>query len=272
MKIAITGGSGFVGSALARLLRERGNEVVALSRRDADVTKIETLSGLFNGCDCVVHLVGIIREAGRSFDEIVILGTANVVKECEKAGVKKIVYVSALGVSERREEKYYKTKIGAEREVIASGIPYSILRPSFVYGPGGGLTEKLKGLLSLPIFPVFGDGKYELQPIHVNDAAQCIANAIEKNGVFEIGGKEKITFEHLLSTLARSMGKRPVFIHIPLWIMRPIVSLMSIFPFFPITRGQLEMLTAGNVCGKNGAEELGVHPRSFGDGINFTKR
>ncbi|MBI5355727.1 MAG: NAD-dependent epimerase/dehydratase family protein [Candidatus Aenigmarchaeota archaeon] len=271
MKIAITGGSGFIGSALSALLREGGSEVVSLSRKDADVTG-NRLSGIFNGCDCVVHLVGIIRESGKSFDDVMVTGTKNVLNECRNAGVKKIVYISASGVSLSRKERYYRAKLGAEKAIAESGIPYAILRPSIVYGPRGELTKMLKRLLAFPIVPVFGDGKYELQPIHVDDLARCIANAIGKNGVFEVGGNEKISFKSLVTMMAKSVDKNPIFIHIPLWVARPIASIMSLIPFSPITREQLEILINGNVCRENRIAELGVSPRPFNEGINFTKR
>lgn len=263
MKIALTGGSGFVGTSLSRVLGGRGLEIVSLSRKDADVTK--DIYGIFNGCDCVIHLVGIIREKGQSFHDVMVLGTQNVVRECKRAGVKKIVYVSALGVSEDRRERYYKAKLGAEREVIASGIPYAIIRPSVVYGPGSDLIKTLGKMLSLPVFPVFGDGKYELQPIHVDDLSECIANAISKAGIFEVGGAEKISFESLLRKISSEIGKGPFFIHIPLWLSRAIVAVISILPFSPVTTEQLEMMIGGNVCTKNDAIELGVSPRPLGE-------
>ena len=208
MRIAITGGTGFVGTHVARLLDRRGHEVVLVSREvqgrhrrgrcdvaSADLVTGAGLADAFAGCDAVVHLAAIIVERGRqTFDSVNRLGTANAATAAAEAGVGHFVHLSAIGAGTDPGYPYLDSKWAGEQAVRISGVPYTVIRSSVIFGPGDGFFTKLATLvrrvppLSLPIA---GDGRALFQPIAAADVARCIALALERGpsrGVVSIGG------------------------------------------------------------------------------------
>lgn len=275
MKVFLTGATGFVGKGMLARLREEGHDAVCLvrpgsetklGRHDeaagkityaaADLFHPDSLREAMAGCDAVIHLVGIIREQPRkgiTFPRIHIEGTRNVVEAAKQAGVSRFVHMSALGARENATSAYHKTKYAAEQIVIASGIPFVIFRPSVIFGPGDEFVNMLADLVRLPVTPVLGSGAYPLQPVARETVADVFVQALSSpsaaNQIFETGGPEAITYEHILDHIGAAIGKRSVRkIHIPLSLMKPVINIMEGFPFFPITNTQLTMLLEGNAC------------------------
>ena len=173
--ILVTGGTGFVGGHLIRRLRRDALPVRALARHPdsahalidlgvevvpGDIADKTTIEKAVEGIERVVHLVGIIQEAaGVTFRTVHVEGTRNMVEAARKAGVLHFFHQSALGTRPGAKSEYHRTKWEAEELVRKSGIPFTILRPSLIYGPGDGFTSRLSEVIRrAPVMPVIGSG------------------------------------------------------------------------------------------------------------------
>ena len=290
LTVLLTGATGFVGGYVARQLVERGHEVRALTRRPAaadglrelgitrvrgDVSKEEPLDGAADGCDVVIHLVGIIQEvSGATFEDVHVEGTKNLVAAAKKAGVRHFFYQSALGTRPNAKSQYHQTKWAAEELVRASGIAYTILRPSLIYGPGDQFTIRLSEMLKLsPVLPVIGSGKSKVQPIYIDDVVRCIKKAVSNDAYFneicEIGGPDQLTYEEVTTAIAAAMGVKRPKVHIPMAFLKPAAKvLQAVLPKPPVTTDQLIMLQENNVCSPQDIRDaFGIKPIAFKDGL-----
>lgn len=271
MLILLTGGTGFVGRAVVRALRARDHRVRCLVRpgseprlagADAiepvggDVTRPEGLAAAVRGADAVIHLVGIIRELpakGITFERLHAQATRHMVEAARAAGVGRYLQMSALGVRPGARARYHQTKWQAEEAVRASGLRWTIFRPSIIFGPGDGFVTLLARLVRLPVVPVIGDGQNRLQPVAVEHVAEGFARALETpeavGQTYEVGGPRAYTFDELLDLVGLALGRRRVpKLHQPLGLMAPLVRLFESFPAFPLTSDQLLMLREDNTC------------------------
>lgn len=274
MKVFLTGATGFVGKGVLSSLIRDGHEVVCLVRpgsrqkinmpengqqqlqlHEGDLFHPASLQEAMRDCDAVIHLVGIIREFPRkeiTFARLHVEGTRNVLQAAKRAGIRRFVHMSALGSRANAASAYHRTKYEAEQLVQVSGIPYTIFRPSVIFGPGDGFVNMLADLVRLPLTPVIGDGSYPLQPISRHTVADAFSQALTKpeaeNRVFEMGGPQQLRYDEILDLIGEAMGKRVRKVHIPLFLMKPTVRLLEGFSFFPLTGTQLTMLLEGNVC------------------------
>ena len=289
--ILITGATGFVGGHLIRGLSKNGVPLRAIVRdpdkaralkdlgvevMPGDIADISSLEYACSGVERVVHLVGIIQEApGVTFEGVHVDGTRNLLSAAKKAGVGHFVYQSALGTRHGAKSQYHKTKWEAEEQVRASGIAYTILRPSLIYGPGDQFTIRLSEMMKLaPVIPVIGTGKSKVQPIYVDDVVKCIKKAVAGNAfvneIYEIGGPDQLTYEEVTAAIAETMEIKRPKVHIPLLFMKPAAKVLEkVLPKPPVTTDQLIMLQENNVCSlKDIREAFGVKPISFRDGLS----
>ena len=289
MKIFISGGTGFVGEHVCRALRERGHELRLLVHRrlgaaesgieliEGDVTRLDSFAAGVNGCDAVINLVGIIREFPDreiTFERLHVQATAGMLEATRKAGISRYLQMSALGTRSAAVSAYHQTKWRAEELVRASGLEWTILRPSLIFGPHDTFINMLAAQLRLaPIMPVIGSGSYRLQPIHADDVARCFALAMtlpETIGqTYELCGNDRLSYEALLDMIAAALGRsRPFKPHFPIGLMKLIIPSMQKIPQFPITMDQLQMLLEENICGGEWQRVFGFEPRGLQDGIN----
>lgn len=288
--LLVTGATGFVGRNLVRGLREEGISVRALVRDPAkagwlkdlgvelaagDVTDTASLEKAAWGIERVVHLVGIIQEApGATFQGVHVDCTRNVLEASKKAGVRHILYMSALGTRPNAVSEYHKTKWQAEELVRASGIPFTILRPSLIYGKGDGFTTRLTQAIKFsPFLPVIGSGSSKVQPIFIQDVVSCTIKAVTSTRipdmVYELGGPEQLTYEEVTVALAEAMGIRRPVLHMPLRLMQVMARVLeTLLSNPPVTTNQLVMLQEDNICGMKDIQEVfGIQPIAFKDGI-----
>ena len=218
--IVITGANGFVGKNLRNFLHKNKINVLGVSRKnfrkhisEVKITSTNLLEPKLHtklkNYDVLVHLIGIGRESPKStFEEINLNLTKNVIKACKNAGIKKIIFISGLGVSKNNQSDYFISKYNAEREIINSGLDYTIFRASYIMGKTDYLTKALsiqmkKGTISIP-----GSGKYRLQPIFVLDVAKIILEAIlEKKfskKIIDLVGPQKISFEDFVKLFTKN--------------------------------------------------------------------
>lgn len=279
MRVAITGGTGFVGSNTARALLGAGHEVVLVSRgsrrvapRDgltvarADVIEGRRLPEAFARCDAVVHLVAIIREKGKqTFDSVIRKGTENAVIAADTAGVGHFVYVSAIGADPDPRFPYHYSKWMAEQAVRVGGVPFTILRPSLIFGLGDGFFTTLRGLVrySIPVIPIAGDGGALFQPISIDDVVACIMRSLERGPAMreiDIGGPEQLTYEEIIDVIHDAIGAgMRIKVHVPVPALVPAAAVMDkVLPNPPVTPAQLRMLARNNIT------RIDAVPSAFG--------
>ncbi|HSM84717.1 MAG TPA: complex I NDUFA9 subunit family protein [Candidatus Limnocylindrales bacterium] len=276
MTICLTGGTGFVGRNMVRRLVAEGHAVRALARNvppegfgriqaarnegsiewvSGDVVSGAGLDDAMQGCDAVIHLVGIIVEKGtNTFERVHHLGTRNVVEAARRAGIKRLVHMSALGVRADGVAAYQTSKWRGEEEVRKSGLPYCILRPSLIFARGDGFVRQMMDVMrKAPLFrPVPGNGKAKFRPIWVDDVTFCFAsaltNAAATNQTIELGGADELTLDDVLAEIARWAGVRKPAVHVPLPLMMAGALLAQVLPNPPVTVDQLRMLREGSTC------------------------
>jgi NADH dehydrogenase len=221
--------------------------------------------------------VGIIREypsRGITFHKLHVEATRNVIAAMQAAGVRRLIHMSALGSGPGAVTAYFRTKWEAESAVKDSGLLWTVMKPSVIFGPADEFVNMLAGQVRrLPLVPVLGDGRYQLQPVSVRDVAAGFVKALTLPAaigrVYEIGGPERLSYNELLDHIARSLGReRAPKIHLPLPLMRPMIKLGERFPFFPLTTDQLAMLLMNNVCDPTAFfHDFSLVPLRFADGI-----
>jgi NADH dehydrogenase len=302
-RLFITGATGFVGSGIMRALgRTPGNppsgpfagmEIQSLVRKPGsslegvlpvvgDVTDPGSLTGKFEGVDTVVHLVAIIEEdGGATFDQVIRQGTENVLSEAARAGVGHFILMSALGAHDNPEYPYHQAKFRAEQAVKASGLPFTIFRPSVIFGEGDGFITVLAGLVkSFPIVPVVGSGESKFQPVQLDDVSSAFAYVVAHPGeaagqTYELGGAKPYTYEQMLDAIASELGKKKPKIHMPVGLMKVVVSATSPLPGAlrpPVTMEQLKMLALDNSTEHSATERLiGRKPVALEDGIGYIR-
>jgi NADH dehydrogenase len=218
--IVITGANGFVGKNLRNFLHKNKINVLGISRKNfrkhaSEVKIISTnildpkLQTKLKNYDALVHLIGIGRQSPKStFKEINLNLTKNVIKACKNAGIKKIIFISGLGVSKNNQSDYFVSKYMAEREIMNSGLDYTIFRASYIMGKTDHLTKILSMQIKKGIIVIPGLGKYRLQPIFVLDVAKIILEAVlEKKfskKILDLAGPQKISFEDFVNLFAKN--------------------------------------------------------------------
>ncbi len=267
MKVLIVGGSGYVGSHMAQHLLEQGHQVTIASRRGegplegvryvaADAAKDEGLRDAALGHEALIYLVGIIRERGdQTFRQAHVEGVRHSLAAARSAGLRRFVHMSALGVARGTGSRYYETKAEGEELVQASGLDWTILRPSLIFGRGdeffGGV---LKGLITAPapFVPQIGDGSFVFRPVWVGDVAMAFEQALHRPATlhrsYNLVGPKEYTFRELLLLVRDTLGSRKPLLPIPLALMDMAVPLISPLPFSPITLDQYLQLKMGNTA------------------------
>ncbi len=236
-----------------------------------------TLSNAVYGVEAVIHLVGIIRsKRNDSFEDVHRDGTANVLRAAKEVGARHFLHVSVIGAAKDSTYPYFYTKWQGEQEVIDSGIPYTIFRPSMLYGEGDEFLNVLAGLVRLfPLVPVIGSGNNRMQPLAADDLARCIASTVGredlKGRTLELGGPERVNYNTLVSEVAKAMGKRRLRIHVPTWLVYAVAKVaQGLSSRAPITTDQIRMMGVRSVADLREVERVfGFTPRAMEGNIDF---
>ena len=288
--ILITGAAGYVGNNLVRLLVAQGQPVRALVHSPqkaaarltdvreqieivaGDVTRPETLRPALEGVSAVVHLVAVAIERQRGdYERINTQGTVNVVDAAKAAGVRRFINMSQNGADSRLPYRFLASKGRAQDYVAASGLDWTALRPSVIWGPQDEFANVQARLIKLTplVFPIVGDGSARFQPVWVGDVvavvARCLDDASTIGGEYALGGPEVLTYAQIVRRVLEAMGARRLTINVPVPLLRPVVKLMEVaLPNPPVTTSLLDLLKVDNAVADNALTRVfGITPRPF---------
>ena len=295
-RIFVTGGSGFVGSAVIEELSSRGYQVNALVRqRDIAAPAsghVQTIRGdLFTpaaleegirGCVGLIHLVGIIFEhrlQGITFERIHFEGTRNVVAAAKRAGVRRYVHMSALGTRPDAVSTYHKTKFLAEEHVRHSGLDWTIFRPSVIHGPGGEFMQmeaksarrKSPPFLFMPYFG--GKRAGRLQPVYVKDVARAFVDALEKpktiGEIYPLAGSQVVTWPEMHQAVAQAVvGKPRMVASMPVPVAKALAK-SGVSRLLGFNEDQVIMSQEDNTCDTTKfRDDFAWEPRPFEESLN----
>jgi nucleoside-diphosphate-sugar epimerase len=282
-RIAITGGTGFVGLHTTRALAAAGHQIRLISRgkrstaRPAgvefvrgDVVSGTGLAEAMQGCDVLVHLAAVIRERGaQTFDRVNRQGAENAAAAARQAGVGHIVHLSAIGVDPDPAYPYWSTKWAGEQAMRGSGVPVDVLRPSLMFGTGDGFFTRLVKLIRWnPVVPIPGDGSAMFQPLSITDLGRIVVQCVEtgpRRLVAEVGGPDWLSLEEIFDIIKAQMGTRRPNVHVPIELIAPAAVVMDkLLPNPPVTPSQLKMLAKANTTRPDAVRrQFGFDPISF---------
>jgi NADH dehydrogenase len=290
LRIAVAGGTGFLGSHIAGALAEAGHSLRILSRSApegrapgewarCDVTDAGSLGGSLDGCDAVVQAVQFpnhpveVPRRGLTYDRFDRQGTSNMVAEAERAGVERFFYLSGAGADPGSDKSWYRAKGRAEQALRASGLTWSILRPSWAYGPGDRALNRLATIARFsPVVPRLGVGPQRVQPVFAGDIGLAVRRIFERDeawGVaFEIGG-EVMTMDEILHTLLKVMGKRRLIVPVPVALAKLGTAPLVLLPAPPMTPQGVEFAVQDGLVDTAALREvLGVDPVPLHEGLS----
>lgn len=273
MKVLVAGGTGLLGTAITEAAIAAGHDVTVLSRSarqsdlpDArasvargDVLAPATLLPALSGMDVVVDAVQFPgspienKRKGYTFERVDLGGTKNLVDAAKEAGVRQFIGLSGVGAAADGEYFWLRYKWQEEEHIRASGLPFTIFRPSWIYGPQDVALNRFLGFARfLPFVPVIGNGKGRLNPLFVKDLGAHVVAAAGNDGalnrVFEIGGPEILTMDDILRTALRVSGKRRFLFHSPKGLVKLSAWFAQYLPGPPITPDAVDFITMAAVA------------------------
>jgi len=292
-RIALIGGSGFVGRHIARRLRNRGYRCRVITRHahrhldlkttaelvEADPFDKDQLTAALGSCDAAIHLVGILNDGGKgSFRRLHVELVENVVTSCHDAKVVRLLHMSALNADQASGSSLYlRSKGEGENRAHTLGRPglaVTSFRPSVIFGPDDSFLNRFATLLRIPGPLPLACPDARLSPVYVGDVATAFANALEDRRTFgrhyELCGPETYTLEQLVRFIAEHTGRHKLIVGLPDWASRLQASVLQFAPGKPFTPDNYQSLQTPSVCQEDGLAALGITPTSLQNaGVRF---
>ncbi|MEA2645521.1 MAG: hypothetical protein QOE92_604 [Chloroflexota bacterium] len=268
MRIAVTGGTGFVGRHLAEALLAGGHEVVLIARgvddrdpearglpgaqfRTASVTDENALAEALDGCDVVAHCAGINREIGQqTYQSVHVDGTRAVVRAAHRAGVEKVVLLSFLRARPDCGSAYHESKWASEEIVRSAGLDYTVIKSGMVYGPGDHMLDHLShALFTFPVFPLVGMEQMA-RPLAIEDLIRVLVAATTQGRLSRetvaITGPEELPLSEVIRRVGAAIGKSPPMFRLPPafhYVMARVFEATMVVPL--VATAQVRILTEG---------------------------
>jgi len=296
--VLVTGASGLVGIHTCRELSKKGWQVRALVRdpakaamalgqlpvefRVGDVRDASTLRSSLSGCGAVVHLAAIaIEKKGESYRESNTAATERLISAARAETVQRVIFMSQNGADSRSPYPFLRSKGVAQDSIKTSGLHWTILRPSVIFGPEDQFVNVLGRLIKLTpkVFPLPGGGSARFQPIAVDDVARVIRMSLEKKDTvhqsYDLGGAIPLTLLQMTERILTAMGTQRKIVPIPVKALRPLIALAQrLLPNPPVTPSLLDLLSLDNTVTNNAlTEHFKVVPIPFAaDELQYLRR
>ena len=299
MRVALFGGTGFVGSYIIDQLVESGhlprilvrsnshNKIISPDRCEiveGNIANTDDIMNALEKADAVIYTIGIIREfprQGITYEKLHFEGAVKCMDAAAEKGIKRFILMSANGVCPDGTG-YQKTKWMSEQYLKNTSLNWTIFRPSLIFGDPRGhdrpefCTQLKKDLINLPIpAPLFHEGlipfnagSFSMSPIHIKDVANIFVSSIEQENHYgktiELGGAKEIIWKDIIQIISNAYGKKKWAVPAPLIAVKTVAAMLDRFSWFPVTRDQLTMLVEGNACNSTKFfSENDIKPRSF---------
>jgi len=281
MKVFVTGATGFTGSRAVPLLLARGMELRCLHRPESDLSLLPQADIEWVPGDVADrHGLASSMEGSQALVNIASLGFGHadsIIEAARDAKIRRGVFISSTAIFTGLNARSKTIRMAAEASIQKSGLDYTILRPTMIYGGRSdrNMCRLIRWLDSLPLIPVPGNGRYLQQPVYVDDVAGAIAGCLSNTETvgksYNIPGKEPLTYNQVIDTIAAQLNKRVWKLH---WPLAPVTAVLKAFERmhipFPIRSEQVLRLNENKDFGYREAEsDFGYHPRSFADGIRL---
>lgn len=289
--ILITGATGYIGRHLVSRLVEQGERPRCLVRDtkraanilpadkveliQGDTTQPTSLKAALNGVETVVHAAFITADrkqsAGNRYAETNVQGTSYLVKAAKEAGVKRIVEISGLGTRPDKAGSYMQGRFLAEKMVKDSGLDWTIIQPSVLFGKGAPFIKGLADLIrSAPVVPLIGGGNILFQPIYVEDVVTVILKVLAdptgtNKKTYVIGGPAYYSFTQVIDVLLHVMHKSRIKAPAPIPLVGIGAAVMeALLPKPPLTKAAMTLFTFNNTTDLQSVErDFGFTPTSF---------
>jgi len=223
-KIVITGASGFVATNLRKYLSEKNVQLISISRNNFKEFRNEqkiisktydpnVLLPKIKNSDVIIHLVGIGKQSIKiNYETVNVEFTNHILNLSKKSKIKKFIFTSGLGVSDKTSLEYFISKYKAEKLIVNSGLDYTVFRPSYIVGKNDLLTKYLKKQIKNKQILIPGSGKYSIQPIHISDVVQIISQSTFdikfKNKILDLVGPNYISFEKYVKLFSKGTNSK----------------------------------------------------------------
>jgi uncharacterized protein YbjT (DUF2867 family) len=296
--VLVTGAAGLVGIHTCRELSKKGWQVRALVRdpakaamalgqlpvefRVGDVRDASTLRSSLSGCGAVVHLAAIaIEKKGESYRESNTAATERLISAARAETVQRVIFMSQNGADSRSPYPFLRSKGVAQDSIKTSGLNWTILRPSVIFGPEDQFVNVLGRLIKLTpkVFPLPGGGSARFQPIAVDDVARVIRLSLEKKDTvhqsYDLGGAIPLTLLQMTERILAAMGTHRKIVPVPVKALRPLIALAQrLLPNPPVTPSLLDLLSLDNTVANNAlTEHFNVVPIPFAaDELQYLRR
>ncbi len=302
--VLVTGASGFVGSHVVPALIDAGHRVVGLVRdedaaaivarrlteaqrasletRIGDVTEPATLPAAMAGIDAIVHLAAIPRDfdGGQSLRLVNTEGTRNVVHAAREAGVRRFVHQGALAVVDEPDLHYASSKARAMAIVRDSGLDWTILDPSLLFGPRDGFFNLIAGLVRMSpgVVPITGTGAARFQPLAIDDLARVVVAVLGDDETigreYPLGGPRYWTYREIVEEVLAAMGKRRILVPMPVPVIRLVAGAAELVRLpFPVATDQLRQLKFDNIGPLDSVQSaFGFEPRAMEGGLEHVRQ
>lgn len=289
--VTVFGGSGFIGRHLMRRLARAGARVRVAVRHPetahflrpmGDVGQIqlfkvnvndgEAVARVLEGATTAINLTGVLYQSGggQKFDPIHAVAPGTIGEEAAKAGVARVIHVSAIGADANSPSHYARSKAHGEDALMRAFPSATILRPSIVFGPEDGFFNKFAALARYaPALPLYGGGNTRFQPVYVGDVADAIVHALENDAargkIYELGGPQIFTFRELMELVLKETGRKRLLVPLPFFVGTLNAAVLGILPNPIVTMDQIKLLKSDNVVadGAPGLKDLCVTPSAL---------